>query len=122
MGGDASTSKDEGDRGIITTSVEHREPAAAFVGGEQDTERRGDVPVSRKLVVSSNTAVEREAKRARSPHPLEASLAPHPPALSMAGHTSRSEEHARTPASSGSARVRDPQRGDAPSVAPMGSP
>ena len=33
MGGDASSSEDEGDRGIVVTSVEHREPATMFVDG-----------------------------------------------------------------------------------------
>ena len=33
MGGNASFSEDEGDRGIIATLVEHREPTAAPVGG-----------------------------------------------------------------------------------------
>ena len=33
MGGDASSSEDEGDWGIIATLVEHREPTAASIGG-----------------------------------------------------------------------------------------
>ena len=62
MGGDMSTSKDEGDRGIITISVEHHAPMAMSVSSGQDTERRGDVPASRKHTASSGAAVEREAK------------------------------------------------------------
>ena len=65
MGGDASTSKDDGDRGVVATSVERRTPAAAPVSGGRDTKRRGDVPASRKRAASSDAAVEREAKRAR---------------------------------------------------------
>ena len=121
-GGDASTSKDEGDRGIVATLVERREPMAVAAGGGWDMERRSDVPASRKYAVSSDATVEREAKRVRSPRPSEASLASHPPAPSMARHASRSEEHARTPASLGLGRAHDPQRGDARSVAPVGAP
>ena len=33
MGGDVSTSKDKGDRGVIVTSVEHHEPTTASIGG-----------------------------------------------------------------------------------------
>ena len=58
MGGDASASKDEGDRGAIMTSVEHREPTAASIGGGCDTETCGDVPESRKCATSEDTAVE----------------------------------------------------------------
>ena len=65
MGGDASSSEDGGGRDIVMTSVEHREPTTASASGGQDTKRRGDVPMSRKGVASSDAAVEREAKRAR---------------------------------------------------------
>ena len=78
MGGDASTSNDEGDRGVITTSVERRELAAASAGGGRDAERRGDVPALRKRTVSLDAAVEREAKRSRSPRTLGSSLASPP--------------------------------------------
>ena len=43
-GGDASTSEDDGDRGVIVTSVERRAPTAASIGGGWDTERHDDVP------------------------------------------------------------------------------
>ena len=75
MGGDASTSEDEGDRGIIATSVERRVPMATPVSGGRNTERRSDVPTSRMHTVSSDTAVKREAKQARLLRPSEASLA-----------------------------------------------
>ena len=58
MGGDASTSKDDGDRGIIVTSVERRAITAASAGGGRATKRHGDVLTSRKRVVSLDTAVE----------------------------------------------------------------
>ena len=58
MGGDTSTSKDEGDRGIIMTSVERHEPTATFVSGGWDMEKRGDVLESRKRATSEDTAVE----------------------------------------------------------------
>jgi len=75
MEGDASTSEDELDRGIVATSVERREPMAASVGGGRDAEKHGDIPKLRKHTVREDTAVEREAKRAWSPRPSEASLA-----------------------------------------------
>ena len=78
MGGDASTSEDDKDRGVVATTVERRAPVATSVSGGRDAERCSDVPASRKHATSSDAAVEREAKRARSPHPLEASLALHP--------------------------------------------
>jgi len=81
MGGDASTSEDEGDRGIVMTIVERREPVATSVGGGRDAERHDDVPESRKLVASEDAVVEQEAKQARLPHTSEVSLALHPPPL-----------------------------------------
>ena len=62
MGGDVSTSEDVGDRGIVVTSVERREPMATSIGGGRDTEKRSDIPESRKRAMSKDTAVEREAK------------------------------------------------------------
>ena len=44
MGGDVSSSEDEGDQGIVVTSVERRESTTASVSGGWDAERRGDVP------------------------------------------------------------------------------
>ena len=64
MGGNASASEDEGDRGAVVTSVEHYEPTTASVGNGRDTEMRGGVPKSRKHATSEETAMEREAKRA----------------------------------------------------------
>jgi len=87
MGGDASTSEDDEDRGVVATSVECRAPMAMSASGGRDAERRGDIPASRKCVVSSDAAAEQEVKRARSSRPLEVSLAL-PPAPSMAGHAS----------------------------------
>ena len=69
MGGDASTSEDEGDRGIVVTLVERREPTAASIGGGWDTERHDDVPESRKRATSEDTTIEQEAKRVWSPRP-----------------------------------------------------
>jgi len=122
MGGDTGSSEEEGDRGVVATSVESHEPAVVSTSGGRDAEWHSDVPISRKHAASSDTAVEQEAKQARSPRPLEASLASPPTALSVAGHAGRSKELARTPASLGSVHARDPQWGDAPSVAPVGVP
>jgi len=58
MGGDKSASKDKGDRGAIMTSMEHCEPTAASISGGCDTEKRGDVPESRKHAVGKDTTVE----------------------------------------------------------------
>jgi len=122
MGGDMSASEDEGDRGAVMTSVEHREPTATSIDDGQDTEMRGDIPESRKHAASEDTAIEREAKQARSPRPSEASLASCPPTPSVVEHAGWSGGRDRSPTSSGSARVSNPQRGDAPLVAPVGSP
>ena len=118
MGGDASSSENEGGREVIATSVERHEPTAASVHGGREAERRGDVPVSRKRAMSSDATVERGAKRTQSPRPSEASPASPSPAPSMAGQASRSEEWARTPASLGPAPACDLQQGDTPPAAP----
>ena len=104
------------------TSMEHREPTGASIGDGHDVETHGDVPESRKRAVSEEDTLEREAKRARSPCPLEVSSASWPIALSVAEHADRSGGHDRSSVSLGSTRVRDPQRGDAPLVAPVVSP
>jgi len=83
---------------------------------------RGDIPESRKRVASEDITLEQEPKRARSPRPSEASSASHPPSLSVVGHAGRSKERACTPTSLGSVRAHDPQRGEAPSVAPTSAP
>ena len=67
MGGDTSSSKDEGGRDIVATSVEHHEPVVVSASGRQDMERRGDVLASRKHAMSSKAIIEREAKRTQSP-------------------------------------------------------
>ncbi|XP_066365343.1 filament-like plant protein 1 [Miscanthus floridulus] len=71
MGGDASTSKDEGDRGIIMASVENHEPTVTSVDGGQDIDRHGDVTVLRKRAVSLDAAIVQEAKWVQSPRPSE---------------------------------------------------
>ena len=81
MGGDASTSEDNGDRGVVVTLVECHAPAALTSSGGWDAGRHGDVPTSRKRTACSDAAAKREVKRARSPCPLEALSALSPPAL-----------------------------------------
>ena len=85
MGGDASTSKDDGDWGIIATSVEHREPVTMSTGSEREVERHDDVPKPRKRAASSNAVGEWEVKWTRSPRSLEASSALSPPAPGTTG-------------------------------------
>ena len=104
------------------TSVEHRDPTAASAGDGREAERRGDVPTPRKCAASLDAVGELEAKRTRSPRPSEVSPALSPPALGAAGQARRSEERSRTPASSGPAPARDPQWGDAPPAALVGTP
>ena len=58
MGGDASASRDEGDRGVVATSVENHDPAAASVGDRRDMETCDDVPESRKRAASEDTFIE----------------------------------------------------------------
>lgn len=72
-----------------------REPMAASATGGREVERCGDVPTLRKRIMSLDTVGELEAKRMRSPRPLEASLALSPPALGMARLARWSEERAR---------------------------
>ena len=109
MGSDTSSSKNEGSRSVITTSVERHEPAVVSTGGGREAERCSNVPAPRKHVVSSDTIGEREVKRTRSLRPSEASPALSPPAPGTAGQDRRSEEQAHTPASSGMAPACDPQ-------------
>ena len=117
MGDDASSSEDKEDRGIVVTLVEHHKPAVVPVDGERGTEVHGDVPKSRKCAMSEDTTLEREAKRAWSSRPLEASSASRTPAPSVVEHAGRSGGHDSSPTSSGSTCVHDPQWGDAPPVA-----
>ena len=85
MGGDVSTSEDEGHRSIVTTSVECREPTVASISGEREVERRGDVPMTRKRATSLDAIGEWGAKRMRSPRPSEVSPASSPPAVGVVG-------------------------------------
>ena len=54
MSDDASTSEDDGGRGIVATSVEHHVPATMSASGGWDTKRHGEVPTSRKCAASSD--------------------------------------------------------------------
>ena len=65
---------------VVATSVERHDPMAASAGGEQEVERRGDVPTPRKRAASADAVGEREAKRTRSPCPSEALPVLSPPA------------------------------------------
>ena len=74
FGGTMSASKDKGDRGVVVTLSEHHEPMATSVDGGRDTKTHGNVLESRKSATSEETTVEREAKRVRSPCPLDMRL------------------------------------------------
>ena len=58
MGGDTSSFKDDGDRGVIATSVEHRAPTATPISGGRDTKRHGDVLASRTRATDLDAAVD----------------------------------------------------------------
>ena len=48
VGDDMIFSEEEESWEVVVTFAERRDPAAVSAGGEQDAERRGDVPVPRK--------------------------------------------------------------------------
>ena len=73
VGGDASSSENEGGREVVATSVGRREPTTASVGGGRDAKRHSDVPASRKRAASSDAVAERGAKWTRLPRPSKAS-------------------------------------------------
>ena len=62
LGDDMIFSEEEESREVIVTSVERYDPTAASAGGEQEAERRGDVPTLRKHAASADTVGEWEAK------------------------------------------------------------
>ena len=101
VGDDMIFFEEEKDWEVVATSVVRHDPAAAFTAGEKEAERHGDVPVLRKRAVSLEAVGEREAKRTQSPRPFEVSLALSPPAPGVVEQARRSEEWARTRASSG---------------------
>ena len=122
MGDDTSASEDEGVRGAVVTLVEHREPTTASIGGGRDVEMHGYITKSRKRVVSKDTALKRGVKQARLRALQRRCRLRAPPAPSVAEHVGRSGGHERSVVASESARVCDPQWGDAPLVAPVVSP
>ena len=97
MGSDTSSSKNEGSRSVIATSVERHEPMVVSTSGGREAERCSNVPAPRKHVVSSDTIGEREVKRTRSPRPSEASPALSPPAPGTAGQDRRSRSRLTPP-------------------------
>jgi len=121
VGNDVIFEVEEG-REVVTTSAEHHEPMAVSVGGEREVERRGDVPVSRKRAMSSDTIGEQEAKRMRSPRPSEASPSSYPPTVGALGQARPSEEWAHTLLSSGLVPAHDPQWEDTPPATSVGMP
>ena len=92
IGDDVISSKEEGGREVVATSVERREPTAASAGGGREAERRSDVPAPRKRATSLDVIDEQEAKRTRSPRPSEASPALSPPILGAVRQARHSEE------------------------------
>ena len=85
VGDDMIFSEEEESQEVIATSMERRDPTAMSASGEQEAERRGDVPALRKHAASADAVSEREAKRTRSPCPSKASSASSPPAVGTAG-------------------------------------
>jgi hypothetical protein len=78
-------SEEEEGQEVIMTLAECRDPTATSVGGEQEVERCGDVPVPRKCAAILDTIGEWEVKQTLSLRPLEASPASSPPAMGVAG-------------------------------------
>ena len=109
VGHDMIFSKEEESWEVVATSAERRDPMAASASGKQEAERRGDVPVLRKHATSPDTVGEWDAKRTRSSHPSEASLASSPPIVGTTGQARQSGERAHIHALSGLAPVHDPQ-------------
>ena len=66
-------SEEEESREVVATSTKRRDPAAMSTGGEQEAERRGDVPMPRKRAASAVVAGKWEVNRTRSPRPSVAS-------------------------------------------------
>ena len=85
VGDDVIFSEEEEGREVVVTSVGRRDPTTASAGGEQEVERCGDVPTSMKRAASADATGEREAKRTRSPRPLEASPTSSPPTTGTVG-------------------------------------
>ena len=48
MGGDASSSENDGSRSVVVTLVERCEPTATSIGSGREAERRGDILAPRK--------------------------------------------------------------------------
>ena len=107
VGDDMIFSEEEESREVVATLVERHDPMVVSAGGEQEAERRGDVPVLRKRAASADTVDEREAKRTRSPRPSEVSPASSPPAVGATEQARQLEEQARTRVSSGPMLARD---------------
>ena len=122
VGDDTIFSEEEESREVVATSVERHDPMVASASGEQEAERRGDVPAPRKRATSANAVGEREVKRTWSPRPSKALPASSPPALGVAEQAKWSRERARTRTSSGLAPVRDPQRDNIPPADPVSMP
>lgn len=91
-GDDTSSFEDkEEEDGVATaTSAEHREPAAALVGGAHGTGAPSDASESGKHATGDNATLVREVKQARSSRCSMAPLTLHPPAPSVAEHVGRS--------------------------------
>ena len=92
---------------VIVTSAVRRDPMATSAGDEQEVEKHVKVPMLRKCAASVDTVSEWEAKRARSPRPLVASLVSSLPTAGVTEQARRSEERACTRASLGPVLVHD---------------
>ena len=99
VGDDMIFSEEEERQEVIVTSTERCNPTVAHTGGEQEVERRRNVPVSRKHAASTDAIDEWEAKRMRSPCPSVAPPVLSPPAAGMAEQARWLEEQACTHAS-----------------------
>lgn len=122
VGDDVIFSEEEEDWEVVVTSMEHCDPMAMSAGGEQEVERRGDVPAPRKRAMSADAIGEQEVKRTWSPCPSVASPALSPPTSGVAEQARRLEEWVCTHASLGLVSVCDSQLRGAPPATLVGAP
>ena len=94
-------SEEEESREVVATSAKRCDPVVASTGGEQEAERRNDVPTPRKQAASMDSIGEREAKQTQSPRPSVASPVLSPPTMGTTEQARWSEELACTRASLG---------------------
>ena len=67
VGDDMIFSEEEESWEVVATSAERRDPVAASAAGEQEVERRSDVPMPRKRAARTDAISEREVMLSAGP-------------------------------------------------------